>query len=317
MKEAIVDLFPHIPLQLLESDEQPHGPITSESEKEKIPKEVYSAHPQVWGLIQAFIIPSTLPFVLRQLEIPLTDAIVPSLQHSSILSTDTLQLLTCVSLETPEERLRVTDDTLLQFRTLPCLTVLNLAGTPVTSRGIRRLIVSMRSMENTYSNCPWKLRVLDLRRTFVDDTVLEETNSLSVLPLLCVLDVRDTKVTNQACSTFRTDWGSFTPPPDNLFAPTKANLVMTNVLQEIRNSALIAGHTAIEHALLSLQLPSQTIAKPAEITPLADHERAQKDQRLRLNTSGVVVVTPESVVLGNVVEIAGTAEEGPARSQFT
>ncbi|KAG8784721.1 hypothetical protein FRC15_002742 [Serendipita sp. 397] len=130
-------------------------------------------------------------------------------------------------------------------------------------------------------------------------------------------DVRDTKVTNQACSTFRTDWGSFTPPPDNLFAPTKANLIMTNISQEIRHSALIAGHTAIEHALLSLQLPSQAIAKPAEITPLADHDRAQKDQRLRINTSGVVVVTPESVVLGNVVEVAGTAEEGTARSQFT
>jgi hypothetical protein len=181
--ETVVDLLPHIPAHYL------RPPFKRASEEYEGHWYRYTIHPQLWGLLNALIIPSTLPPVLRALSVAISDPSLPSLHHANILSTPTLSLLTSLSLESTESRLLVTDDSILQLRTLACLMVLNLASTPITSKGILRLMLSI-TLSNNPNSCPWRLRVLDLRNTFVDDLILEPgkgKHGITSLPLLCAV----------------------------------------------------------------------------------------------------------------------------------
>jgi hypothetical protein len=193
MKKAVIDLLPFIPRSLLgiperKKSQRPGGTLDS-TENMSVEPYIGTIHPQLWGLLNALIIPSTLPPILRYFSLSLVDEHVPFLQISPILSTPTLSLLTHVSFSATETRSQITDDSLLQLRTLACLTVLNLAATPINSRGILRLLGSMRAMLPSKAS-PWRLRVLDLRRTFVDDDILFGNNSgpgLNALPMLCAI----------------------------------------------------------------------------------------------------------------------------------
>ena len=196
MKKAVIDLLPFIPRPLLGIPENKKlqkeslpGSTLNATEDISVEPYIGTIHPQLWGLLNALIIPSTLPPILRYFSLSLVDEHVPSLQISPILSTPTLSLLTYVSFSSMESRSQITDDSLLQLRTLACLTVLGLAATPITSRGILRLLGSMRAMLPSKAS-PWRLRVLDLRRTFVDDDILFGNSSgpgLNALPMLCAI----------------------------------------------------------------------------------------------------------------------------------
>ena len=192
MKRAVAELLPFLPPPLLtgkkqhKSRREPFRYKPDANDSVSVGSYIGKVHPQLWGLLNALIIPSTLPPILRHFSLPITDEHVPSLQASPILSTPTLSLLTHVSFSSTESRIQITDSSLIQLRNLSCLTVLDLAATPVTSSGVLRLIASMRALLPSKAS-PWRLRVLDLRRTFVDDEILlgdYRGLSLMAFPLL-------------------------------------------------------------------------------------------------------------------------------------
>lgn len=181
MKILISELFPHLSLEEYDGAENEKSQISNEEIGSELRGKI---DPYLWGLINALILPSTLPSAIRCLGLNIADPAIPALQYASVLNTKTISLLTCLSFDSQEIRLQISDDSLIQLRSLPCLTLLSLASTPITSRGIQRLIVSMKSKRDTNFG-PWKLRVLDLYGTFVDDSIFDmsETN-LGIFPLL-------------------------------------------------------------------------------------------------------------------------------------
>jgi hypothetical protein len=212
IQEVIVELFPAIPRDLLESPRD-QKTTASEPDRKTIPNMVALApnsvtkaknqkrenkdvefdaltpdiHPQLWALINALVIPSTLPPSLRSLTLALSDSLIPSIQFAPCLSSQTLTLLTCLSLNSPALRQQITDDTLIHLRPLICLTLLDLARTPITSKAFRRLALSMRSSQGAVVG-PRKLRVLYLNGTFVNDDLLDE-NGIDTFPLLFAVGV--------------------------------------------------------------------------------------------------------------------------------
>lgn len=344
MKKAVLDLLPFIPKPLLGIPERkklekkaPKKSVACStldtSEDTSTGHYIGMIHPQLWGLLNALIIPSTLPPILRHLSLPLIDEHVPSLQTSRILCTPTLSLLTHVSFSSTESRSKITDDSLLQLRTLSCLTVLNLAGTPVKSSGILRLLASMRAMLPSKAS-PWRLRVLDLRRTFVDDEVLMGNKtglSLKVFPLLCVIgeskfklcgmqtypriDLRDTSVTSMACKAFQRLWGTSSHVPPELFHPTPARCLMDCISGLINKGGSTQAIPTVDHAILLLEEGPPTQQKDTSLRMKQEGIR-KNDQLLRTHTSGVIVLTATDMILGNVLEVAGGTEEGSAQASF-
>lgn len=190
MKAVVCELLPHIPSHLLCNSNESNS---TQSTKENVLAEYRrTIHPQLWALLNVLVTPSTLPPLLRHLSLPLSDPLLPSLQMAAVLSTATLSLLTSLSLDATESRLKITDEAMIQIRTLKCLTVLNLAATPVTSRGIR-LLMPRKLHREPSTMYPDRLRVLDLRRTFVDDELLHSERhgqDVTAFPFLCALGER-------------------------------------------------------------------------------------------------------------------------------
>jgi hypothetical protein len=188
MRTVVLDLLPHVPKDLLLG-------ISDEAESlgaldaEMVEAARNTIQPQLWALLNALILPSTFPEVLRHMNLALSDPLLPSLQMTTILSTKTISLLTCLSLESTESRLKITDEAMVQLRTLSCLTILGLAATPITSRALR-LLMPRRLLADPTAICPRRLRILDLRRTFVDDELLHSKESgqdVTIFPLLCAI----------------------------------------------------------------------------------------------------------------------------------
>jgi hypothetical protein len=188
MRTVVVDLLPHIPKDLL-LDISDKAESSEAFDAETVEAARNTIQPQLWALLNALILPSTFPEVLRRMNLALSDPLIPSLQMTTILSTKTISLLTCLSLESTESRLKITDEAMVQLRTLSCLTILSLAATPVTSRALR-LLMPRRLLTDSAAICPRRLRILDLRRTFVDDELLqskEHGQDVTIFPLLCAI----------------------------------------------------------------------------------------------------------------------------------
>jgi len=71
----------------------------------------------------------------------------------------------------------------------------------------------------------------------------------------------------------------------------------------------------VNHALLLLdRLPPKQQKDPT--LGMNQDERRKNDQILRTHTSGVVVLTATEAILGNVLEVTGSTEEGSAQAAF-
>lgn len=329
MKTVVHELLPQMPLSVLDGNTEPQftkGPSLGALRA--------TIHPQLWALINAMSIPSTLPPLLRRLALPLSDPMLPSIQMSPFLCTDTFCLLTSLSLESPEHRLKITDDTIVQIRTLKCLSILCLAGTPISSKGIARLLAPMRSKESS-TICLDRIRILDLRRTFVDDTVITTNKNgvdLTILPFLCTLgrfnslgcadyltqmtiDLRGTKVSLEGAQSFRALWPAKSDLPLKLFHPTPAQIIMNNLSHAIQQerTSIDANALQCDYAFLFIdRLDYPELSATTE----ERREFAIRDQKVRVNTSSVAVVTPNDVILGNVHEGPASAGDGVMAPQF-
>jgi hypothetical protein len=73
---------------------------------------------------------------------------------------------------------------------------------------------------------------------------------------------------------------------------------------------------AMNHAILLLDGPPAPKQQKDPTLGMKQDERQQKDQILRVHTSGVVVLTATEAILGNVLEVAGGTEEGSAQAAF-
>jgi hypothetical protein len=73
---------------------------------------------------------------------------------------------------------------------------------------------------------------------------------------------------------------------------------------------------ATNHAILLLEGPLLPKHQKDPTSGMKQDERQQKDQILRIHTSGVVVLTATEAILGNVLEVAGSTEEGSAQAAF-
>ncbi|PVF97047.1 hypothetical protein CPB86DRAFT_815896 [Serendipita vermifera] len=311
--EMVVDLLPQIPARYL------RPPFKSDSNEFEYYECQYMIHPQLWGLLNALIIPSTLPLVLRTISVAITDGLIPSLHHAPVLATPSLSLLTALSLESVESRLLVTDDSIIQLRNLACLTVLNLASTPITSRGILRLVLSITSSDNP-DTCPWRLRVLDLRNTFVGDMILEPgkgRHGITSLPLLCAIDLRNTQVNDDVCKTAQEKWkeGSTVEPDRLLFYPNGTAEITKHLCQllEERNATNSTPASQKQHALMFMDrvdYPMQQSYSVGEIGLTAP------DPRRLAESSGVVVLTPTDHILGNIYEDHGISEGNLSLPRF-
>lgn len=309
MKILVSDLFPHIPSEEFNVAKPEISASFGEAEVEDEFRGTID--PYLWGLVNSLIIPSTLPSEIRRLGLNITDPAVPALQYASVLNTKTLSLLTCLSFDSPEIRLRISDDSLIQLRSLPCLTLLNLASTPITSRGIQRLIVAMKARGDVTFG-PWKLRVLDLHGTFVDDNLFDELNTnLSIFPLLFALDVRMTSVCN--IQEFFESWFDGTTAPQELLFPTKLRDRMDYISKRIQESD--APSSRNDHAMLFIDHHSSDFQKVSE-SVMNGEQKVRAAQKLRVSSAEVCVLTGDTTLLGNVIEPADSVDNGAAKATF-
>lgn len=149
-------------------------------------------HPNRWLLLHLLVIPSSLPRALTRYRLPLSDTFLPSLQMHSATNSPNFNLITALLLGDNDVTM-VNDDNISTLQALHHLTILDTSGTRLTSRGIRRFASTLRrvgdggfSGEATLQG-PWRLRVWNLRRTYVDDEILTSDLGLQVWPLLCAV----------------------------------------------------------------------------------------------------------------------------------
>ena len=164
---------------------------------ESVDREVVDAalsrvHPNTWLLLHLLVIPSSLPLALQRYRLPLSDAFLPSLQTHSAINSSNFELITALLLGDKDVR-AINDDNISTLQALHHLTILDTSGTMLTSRGVRRFASTVRRVdEEGFSGeaalrGPWRLRVWNLRRTYVDNDILTTDMGLRKWPLLCAV----------------------------------------------------------------------------------------------------------------------------------
>jgi hypothetical protein len=179
MKEVVHDLLPSILF-----DES--------SDSRAIDAALSRVHPNTWLLLHLLVIPSSLPRTLKRYRLPLTDPFLPSLQTHSAIDFSTFDLITALLLGDVDVA-AVNDDNISTLKALHHLTILDTSGTKLTSRGVRRFASTLRRVDDEVSSGEaallgaWRLRVWNLRRTYVDDEILTSNLGLRKWPLLCAV----------------------------------------------------------------------------------------------------------------------------------
>jgi len=179
MKEVVHDLLPSILF---------HEPVDSHA----VDSALLRVHPNRWLLLHLLVIPSSLPRALKRYRLPLSDAFLPSLQMHSAINSSNFDLITALLLGDNDVTV-VNDDNITSLQVLHHLTILDTSGTKLTSRGIRRFASTLRKVDDEGSSGeaalrgPWRLRVWNLRRTYVDDEILTSDLGLRKWLLLCAV----------------------------------------------------------------------------------------------------------------------------------
>lgn len=179
MKEVVHDLLPSILF---------HKSVDSHA----VDAALSRVHPNGWLLLHILIIPSSLPWALKRYRLPLSDAFLPSLQMHSAINSSSFDLMTALLLG-DNDVTAVNDDNITLLQVLHHLTILDTSGTMLTSRGVRRLASTLRKVDDEGSSGeaalrgPWRLRVWNLRRTYVDDEILTSDLGLRKWLLLCAV----------------------------------------------------------------------------------------------------------------------------------
>jgi hypothetical protein len=178
MKEVVHDLLPSVLF-----DESIDGQV--------IDAALSRVHPNRWLLLHLLVIPSSLPRGLQRYRLPLSDTFLPSLQMHSAINSSNFDLITALLLGDSDVTV-VNDDNISTLQALHHLTILDTSGTRLTSRGIRRFASTLRHVDEegfsgTALRGPWRLRVWNLRRTYVDNEILTTDLALLKWPLLCAV----------------------------------------------------------------------------------------------------------------------------------
>jgi len=179
MKEVVHDLLP--------------SALFDESVDDQVVDAALSrVHPNKWLLLHLLVIPSSLPRRLQRYRLPLSDTFLPSLQMHSAINSSNFDLITALLLGDSDVTV-VNDDNISTLQALHHLTILDTSGTMLTSRGVRRFASTLRRVdEEGFSGeaalrGPWRLRVWNLRRTYVDNEILKTDLGLLKWPLLCAV----------------------------------------------------------------------------------------------------------------------------------
>ena len=181
MKEVVHDLLPSVLF-----DKSVDG--------QAIDAALSRVHPNAWLLLHLLVIPSSLPQALKRYRLPLSDVFLPSLQIHSAINSLNFDLITALLLG-DNEVTAVNDDNISSLQTLHHLAILDTSGTKLTSRGISRFASTLRRVDEGGSSGeaalrgPWRLRVWNLRRTYVDDEILTSDLGLRKWPILCAVGV--------------------------------------------------------------------------------------------------------------------------------
>ncbi|KDQ06685.1 hypothetical protein BOTBODRAFT_244101 [Botryobasidium botryosum FD-172 SS1] len=138
--------------------------------------------PRLWAiLLQVYA--NLPPFFLRY-NIPLGDKWLPLLQRVEPSNAFTL----IVTLDLSSQR-ALTDDNIVNIKSLHQLSTFDCSGTRVTNCGVERLSKTLLFRDGVQKIGPWKLRVWYLKRcTFINDAV---ARFLASFPLLCLVDLRE------------------------------------------------------------------------------------------------------------------------------
>jgi hypothetical protein len=179
MKEVVHDLLPSALL-----DESVDG--------QAIDAALSRVHPNKWLLLHLLVVPSSLPRSLQRYRLPLSDTFLPSLQTHSAINSSNFDLITALLLADSDVTI-LNDDNISTLQALHHLTILDTSGTMLTSRGVRRLASTLRRVDEERSSGeaalrgPWRLRVWNLRRTYVDNEIITNDLGLRIWPLLCAV----------------------------------------------------------------------------------------------------------------------------------
>lgn len=151
--------------------------------------------PRLWAtLIQLF---NHLPSAFKSYSLPLSDIYLPLLQ--TVKSSVDFTLVTVLDLSC---EMYLTDDTIGQLKPLTNLCVLDLGSTKISSWGIKQLSMCLtRDEASGVRSGPWDIRILSMRscRRIRDDVKA----ILQKFPLLSVVDLRETSVTDTTLSKFQ------------------------------------------------------------------------------------------------------------------
>jgi len=179
MKEVVHDLLPSALF-----DESADG--------QEIDAALSRVHPNRWLLLHLLVIPSSLPRGLQRYRLPLSDTFLPLLQTHPAINFSNFHLITALLLGDSDVTV-VNDDNISTLQALHHLTILDTSGTKLTSRGVRRLASTLRRVDEeglsgeAALQGPWRLRVWNLRRTWVDNEILTADLGLGKWPLLCAV----------------------------------------------------------------------------------------------------------------------------------
>jgi hypothetical protein len=128
------------------------------------------------------------------------------------------------------------------------------------------------------------------------------------------LDLRDTGCTKAAISKVQVLWKRDCLSPQDFFSPTSISTAMDNISQIMSVSSEKTRTKQEDHAFLFIKtINGNESRSSATVFP---EERKERDKKLRLQTSNVVVLTSEDALLGNVREEEGNSEEGSAKASF-
>ena len=179
MREVVHDILPSVLF-----DESVDGQVVDAA--------LSGVHPNKWLLLHLLVIPSSLPRGLQRYRLPLSDNFLPSLQTHSAIDSSNFELITALLLGDNDVKV-LNDDNIPTLQALHHLTILDTSGTMLTSRGVKRFASTMRRVEEegfsgeAALRGPWRLRVWNLRRTYVDNEILTSDLGLRKWPLLCAV----------------------------------------------------------------------------------------------------------------------------------
>jgi hypothetical protein len=303
MKEVVHDLLPSI---LFDEPVDGHA----------IDAALSTIHPNRWLLLHLLVVPSSLPPALQRYTLPLSDTLLPLLQMHPAINSSNFDLITALFLG-DNDVTAVNDDNITTLQALHHLAILDTSGTQLTSRGIRRFASTLRRVDDegffgeAALRGPWRLRVWNLRRTYVDDAIFIGDLGLQKWPLLCavgewliafglrtsrLIDIRQTKCTQSAISLFRRNWGrKSTTTHAPFFDPTPPLKVLSNLVTLLRGQENRLAQT--EFALLLIDRLDHPTSDPTN-----------PSGPLNINISPVcadpatLVLTDESIIHGTVTD---------------